>query len=1506
MSEPSTEPGDRPHLQLSIPPNTTSFKRSFEQFGFDLDESPIHNSNPSHTSTVSEDGRRDNNRHKRARSTSSDTTSSGSSGSGSSSNSSARTALSASSSASSDHLRVSTSTLPRPFLEAPPRLPTPDIDVDMPDVSTTPPPMEFPEAYRLTLSRFHSDPPVLPPLDSVPPRLEIDIPLTIEPDTSPSPTMPPILLDSPTLSDHVLPSPSLRELRQWIDPESSRDSSAEMLENSAGPLQVPEPGLESIEWNDLFNPSGPSSALPVLASASSVVDQDRESGWTVTGSHQVSRTTFSLASVVNQRRATDNSTAARGGRATSTDDRNAPSQSSATGSRHQGPRSSLASQGRTNAPHFVAIGTRTHAEISSDESDVDQDPAQDRQRQPIMASRASHAAYAPSTPSYSSELSTSIHPHSAQSQNGQDIGTPAGPDGPTSSSSASMIPPAPLAISIPDSWNDGLIPFPLPALSMGNGSSSLRTQTSAARARSSHNPTPRDAPSIPASDLPSFNFSISPFSSTSTFEDIPVYHPPVSHEIPAAASPPRLPDTLPSSTADLSGSWGFDTATSSPSSIGPTTGPSLQEHHRQTSSLNNPLMSRVDLNDEPSPLSYRQPRPEQRTINPARLTMSQDGPVAGRFTNTSNPAAHAHVHTPPYIPSQQHPPEERQLSAFELTQQFTASRRAALESTMAAHHAARINAARQQEAERQRDRDREFMERARAMVDYRQRMGFGAQPPPDRPSEQASYRRCTCPVPHTHGRPSDARGQHGRFSTTTQNANAAGARPQSTFIHHPIPPPNLGLSFTREEAREPFHSSARPTAPASRWGGDSGGRERQHGQDNNVDEVGDYFGLPNPSRRPPSPPLRSLGTTPPPTLAHRGLRIPAPDFSIESEDWFWGDWERIYFPETQQSSSVEDMSARSTGGTTHRDTAPMDSRNGEEIHPNLEWARRVVERFGTGRPEAQTRVEPRQNGAMDVDGDLAAERPSVFERPMPHHGQASLTPIEMGRSGSQMAHSHTYGPPAENDRDRGADIANQFTGNPYRNTMRAMMGAQRVETERQLLSEHTRAVQRTELERQILPERARAAQLAPVPRPAGPPPAPLPTALPIYPLAREMHGSDVNPSVNPLRRPRTSSLSQYITNQVPVSPNPHATNRGIYEGPSSSSQRHSINDTAAQRRMQIHLQHARDFAAAQEGWRRGPAGSGAAHPAASMARFSRMPGTADPSMPFNQAIESLRERAPGVAIIPGAAPNRRVDNATGSRRRRYVSLTGRGPRRFALADYMRDEEFDSSYENLMRLSEVMGDANPKKTSSAILESLEKAEYKDWATADSDERCPICLDDYSPTDPVMKLNNCSHWLHRDCLQQWLGTAGTCPVCRKSVAQAAGSPAARRTSPIAIPVRRRPPNSIRLSQNVIQMESDSSDGESSASDREYPPAYVGPSRFNHVAGGRRVAVPVSRMQALPRNPSSSTSRRGPNDHADPSPSQQVRRRDDTDEGGGSGPGRIDPASLPPSTGAFFSYF
>ncbi|KAJ6515680.1 hypothetical protein C8R45DRAFT_810076, partial [Mycena sanguinolenta] len=97
----------------------------------------------------------------------------------------------------------------------------------------------------------------------------------------------------------------------------------------------------------------------------------------------------------------------------------------------------------------------------------------------------------------------------------------------------------------------------------------------------------------------------------------------------------------------------------------------------------------------------------------------------------------------------------------------------------------------------------------------------------------------------------------------------------------------------------------------------------------------------------------------------------------------------------------------------------------------------------------------------------------------------------------------------------------------------------------------------------------------------------------------------------------------------------------------------------------------------------------------------------------------------------------------------------------------RDEDFDASYENLISLSSIIGDVKPKATPDHILTTLETASYKDWATAESDQRCPICLDDYQPSDPVMKLGDCRHWLHKECLEQWLKGASTCPVCRKDV-------------------------------------------------------------------------------------------------------------------------------------------
>ena len=55
----------------------------------------------------------------------------------------------------------------------------------------------------------------------------------------------------------------------------------------------------------------------------------------------------------------------------------------------------------------------------------------------------------------------------------------------------------------------------------------------------------------------------------------------------------------------------------------------------------------------------------------------------------------------------------------------------------------------------------------------------------------------------------------------------------------------------------------------------------------------------------------------------------------------------------------------------------------------------------------------------------------------------------------------------------------------------------------------------------------------------------------------------------------------------------------------------------------------------------------------------------------------------------------------------------------------RDEDFDESYESLLSLAAAIGEVKPRCTPEDIISKLDTATYKDWATAESDKRCPIC-------------------------------------------------------------------------------------------------------------------------------------------------------------------------------------
>ena len=59
------------------------------------------------------------------------------------------------------------------------------------------------------------------------------------------------------------------------------------------------------------------------------------------------------------------------------------------------------------------------------------------------------------------------------------------------------------------------------------------------------------------------------------------------------------------------------------------------------------------------------------------------------------------------------------------------------------------------------------------------------------------------------------------------------------------------------------------------------------------------------------------------------------------------------------------------------------------------------------------------------------------------------------------------------------------------------------------------------------------------------------------------------------------------------------------------------------------------------------------------------------------------------------------------------------------------------------------------------------------TAGVEGECSICLSEY-PVGSYMLILPCGHAFHSRCLTRWLSRSHTCPLCRASCAEDAGSP------------------------------------------------------------------------------------------------------------------------------------
>ncbi|KAJ7533524.1 hypothetical protein O6H91_13G053700 [Diphasiastrum complanatum] len=64
----------------------------------------------------------------------------------------------------------------------------------------------------------------------------------------------------------------------------------------------------------------------------------------------------------------------------------------------------------------------------------------------------------------------------------------------------------------------------------------------------------------------------------------------------------------------------------------------------------------------------------------------------------------------------------------------------------------------------------------------------------------------------------------------------------------------------------------------------------------------------------------------------------------------------------------------------------------------------------------------------------------------------------------------------------------------------------------------------------------------------------------------------------------------------------------------------------------------------------------------------------------------------------------------------------------------------------------------------LIETLPVVEYSAASTAKNCTECAVCLTDFQERDKTRLLPNCNHAFHPECIDMWLFSHSTCPLCR----------------------------------------------------------------------------------------------------------------------------------------------
>ncbi|XP_019191110.1 PREDICTED: putative RING-H2 finger protein ATL21A isoform X2 [Ipomoea nil] len=78
----------------------------------------------------------------------------------------------------------------------------------------------------------------------------------------------------------------------------------------------------------------------------------------------------------------------------------------------------------------------------------------------------------------------------------------------------------------------------------------------------------------------------------------------------------------------------------------------------------------------------------------------------------------------------------------------------------------------------------------------------------------------------------------------------------------------------------------------------------------------------------------------------------------------------------------------------------------------------------------------------------------------------------------------------------------------------------------------------------------------------------------------------------------------------------------------------------------------------------------------------------------------------------------------------------------------------------------MATADAEHSTSTLLYTAKVFEDSEWVPRRGENSCAICRDKYVAQEKLGLVNGCQHSFHAHCLQSWLDTSPTCPLCRNT--------------------------------------------------------------------------------------------------------------------------------------------